>query len=72
MKTEVKFIVQALIIFLALTAYDILVPRIHDIEHIQNVDEMQPTPEEIYIFTDDAKYLFDGEKLEYISEIPND
>ena len=41
------------------------------IEHIQNVDELEPTPEEIYFFTDKAKYKFDGEKVIFITEIPN-
>jgi hypothetical protein len=42
------------------------------IEHIQNVDEMEPTPEEIYFFTDKAKYKFDGQKVIFITEIPKE
>lgn len=40
---------------------------IKNIEHIQNVDEMQPTPIELYIHTRNSKYMFDGTKTELIS-----
>lgn len=41
---------------------------ISNIEHIQNVDEMEVTPDEIYIFTPKGKYMFDGVSIELIEE----
>tara|TARA_R110000772_G_scaffold50518_1_gene116083 strand:+ start:333 stop:575 length:243 start_codon:yes stop_codon:yes gene_type:complete len=41
--------------------------QIYSIEHIQNVDEMQTTPDELYLFTNKGKYKFDGQKVEFIS-----
>ena len=45
--------------------------KVQAIEHIQNVDEMQETPKELYFFTAKGKYFFDGKKIELVTEYKN-
>ena len=59
-----NFIIVLLVVIVLLTysVMSLTFGTIGDIQHIQNVDEMQATPKEIYIYTNKGKYMFDGQQ----------
>lgn len=47
------------------------IDSVFNIQHIEAVDEMTSTPEEIYFYTDKGKYLFNGVDITFITDYPD-